>query len=191
MRTRLINPFKYVAGTKALLIGLTAMLATAVIAFFSLTHFDGVLDEHYGALDERYGLSTPFRWFLIDQLLAWLPAVIIFYLAGVLFSRSAVRFIDIAGTLALARWPYIFLALLNWVMPPTFPKDIHDIDRGLILYALITLLIMIWLIALFYNAFSTSTNLKKSRGTIIFILALLVAEALSKFVFYQLSPHLN
>jgi hypothetical protein len=184
MRTWLFNPFKYIAGTKALLIGLTAMLATAVIAFFSHTHFDGAIDAHYGPI-------APFHWFLIDQILAWLPAVIVLYLAGLLFSRSAVRFIDISGTLALARWPYIFLALVNWALPPAFPKDIHHPDSSLILNALVTLLVMIWLITLFYNAFSTSTNLKNSRGTIVFILALLVAEALSKFAFYQFYHHLH
>ncbi len=44
MKIWLFNPFKYIAGAKALLIGLALMLATAVIASFSLTHFDGVID---------------------------------------------------------------------------------------------------------------------------------------------------
>ena len=46
--------------------------------------------------------------------------------------------------------------------------------------------VTVWMVALLYKAFSTSTNLKGSRGTIIFILALVLAEALSKFVFYKL-----
>lgn len=179
MKIWLFNPFKYIAGTKALLIGLAVMLATAVISSFSMTHFDGVIDAHYGLL-------TPFSYYIADQLAAWLPAVLCFYLAGLLFSRSATRFIDIAGTLALARWPYIFIAVINLFLPPDLPKDINHIGAGIILNALVMIPVTVWMVALLYKAFYTSTNLKGSRGTIIFILALVLAEVLSKFVFYKL-----
>jgi hypothetical protein len=46
MRIWLFNPFKYIAGSKALLIGWTVMLATAGVAFLSKTQFDGVIDVH-------------------------------------------------------------------------------------------------------------------------------------------------
>ena len=179
MKIWLFNPFKYIAGAKALVIGWVFMLVTACIAAFSLTHFDGVIDAHYGLL-------TPFGWYVADQLAAWLPAVLVFYLAGLFFSRSAVRPIDIAGTLALARWPYIFIAVINLFLPPYVPKDIHHIGPGLILNSLVTIPATVWMIVLLYRAFSTSTNLKGSRGTVIFILALVLAEVLSKFVFYKL-----
>ena len=89
-------------------------------------------------------------------------------------------------SLALARWPYIFIAVINLFLPPYVPKDIHHIGTGLILNSLVTIPATVWMIALLYRAFSTSTNLKGSRGTVIFILALVLAEVLSKFVFYKL-----
>ena len=184
MKILLFNPFKYVAGLKALLIGLIAMLITAVVAFFSKTHFDGVIDAHTGHI-------LPFYWYLLEPLLAWIGAVIPFYLAARILSRSSVRLIDMAGTLALARWPYLFVAALNFDLPSAPPADIHQIGSGLILALVAELLLGIWMVALMYNAFTVSSNLKGRRGTLIFITTLLVAEVLSKLTFYQLYGHVT
>jgi hypothetical protein len=73
MKILLFNPFKYVAGLKALLIGLLVMLIIAVVAFFSKTHFDGIIDAHTGHI-------LPFYWYLLEPLLAWIGTVIPFYL---------------------------------------------------------------------------------------------------------------
>ena len=41
---KFINPFRFVAGSKALLFGWGIMLVASVIAWKSNTHFDGVLE---------------------------------------------------------------------------------------------------------------------------------------------------
>jgi hypothetical protein len=184
MKILLFNPFKYVAGLKALLIGLLVMLITAVVAFFTKTHFDGIIDAHTGHI-------LPFYWYLLEPLLAWIGAVIPFYLAARIFSKSSIRLIDMAGTLALARWPYLFVAALNFTLPSAPPTDIHQIGAALILALFAELLLGIWMVALMYNAFTVSSNLKGRRGTFIFITTLLVAEVLSKLTFYQLYGHLT
>ncbi len=184
MNPWIFNPFKYIAGFKALMIGWAIMLATACISFFSKTHFDGVIDAHHA-------LSISFHWYiyLLEQFIAWVSAVIMFYVAGLIFSGSSIRFIDVAGTMALARWPAIFVALINFAMPPV--KDLHNIGAGVIIIALAGLVFVIWMIALIYHAFIVSCNLKAGKATLLFITALLLAELLSKLVFHQLYRHIT
>ncbi len=47
----LINPFQKIAGEKALFIGLVACLAQVLLGYFFQTHFDGILDAHYGKVE--------------------------------------------------------------------------------------------------------------------------------------------
>ncbi len=49
LRTWLFNPFQYVAGGSALIIGVIVIAAAGLVGSLSQTHFDGVLDVHAGA----------------------------------------------------------------------------------------------------------------------------------------------
>lgn len=181
--TTLFNPYKYIAGWKALAIGWTIILVTACIASRSNTHFDGILDAHSG-------LVTPFAWYLFDPFVAWALAMVIFYLAALLFSGSSVRLIDIAGTMALARAPMIFAALILLALPAIPPirsaNDLHNISGSFILIAIAASVFSIWMIVLMYNAFSVSANLKGNKAGLVFAAALILAEILSKILFYLL-----
>ena len=42
----LFNPFRFIAGFKALLLGLAIVWISAFVGSLSNTHFDGVLDAH-------------------------------------------------------------------------------------------------------------------------------------------------
>ncbi len=185
--TTLFNPYKYIAGWKALGIGWAIILVTACIASRGNTHFDGVLDAHSG-------LVTPFAWYLLDPLVAWALAMVIFYLAALLFSASSVRLIDIAGTMALARAPMIFAALILLSLPAIPPiksaSDLHNISGAIILIGFAASVFSIWMIALMYNAFSVSANLKGSKAGWVFVAALILGEILSKIAFYLLYRHM-
>jgi hypothetical protein len=182
MNPWIFNPFKYIAGSGALMIGWAIMLVTACISFFSKTHFDGVIDAHHA-------VSISFQWYIYlpEAFIAWGSAVIMFYVAGLIFSGSSIRFIDVAGTMALARWPAIFVALINFAMPDVI--DLHKISAAFIVTALAGLIFIVWMIVLMYHAFMVSCNLKGSKAGAVFIIALLVAEVLSKFALYQLYRH--
>jgi hypothetical protein len=188
MKKWLFNPFVYVAGARSLIIGWFIMLVTAVIAFYGHTHYDGVLDVHVGR-------STELPVYFWEQLILWLCAVITFYAAGRIFSHAAPRFIDIAGTFALARWPMICCALAqlalkipSQVLSPTGGLD--SFGAAMIVFAFICIAFSIWMGALMYNAFSVSCNLKGSRAIWVFVVSLLIAEILSKIIFHFLYHHL-
>lgn len=181
MKKWLFNPFVYVAGWQALGFGLLLMLVTAVIAFFSHTNFDGAIDVHFGAY-------FPFWVRVVEQLNALLSSVVVFFVAGLILSKSKIRFIDVAGTLALARTPLLFAALIGFV-PALHHVNLNHIDSSFLMWSLIGLLFSIWMIALMYNAFIISCNLKGSKAIVGFIVAIILAEVLSKIVLTQVNQH--
>jgi hypothetical protein len=184
MTTWFFNPFKYIAGFKSLVIGWIIILITGCIAYYSNTHFDGAIDAHLHPGDRVY----PAWHFLAEPFIAWSSVVLVFFATGKFFSTSAIRFIDVAGTFSLARCPFLFLALINFLGPGT--KDVLNASpRALLtplvlIYALVSLAFCIWMIALMYNAFKVSCNIKGQKSVWLFITSLIVAEVLSKIIFH-------
>ena len=112
IRTWLFNPFHYVAGWPALVIGLTAMLAAGALAATAGGRFDGTLDFH----QLLPGTESPGWAFLVDAAAAWLPLSSLLWLGGMLISRSRFRTVDVFGTQALARFPTLLTAVA--CLPP-------------------------------------------------------------------------
>jgi len=176
-RQWIYNPFERIAGWQALIIGIVAMALTAVIGKINHLAFDGALDVHTGA---SFGFSAAFAMQAVDFLSLFLTM----WIAGVCFSKSKLRVIDIAGTMALARAPMLLFAVICFL--PVAPAGLFDDIPRLVIFGLISILFAIWMIALMYNAYSVSCNLKGSKAVLSFIGALLVAEILSKLVFIYL-----
>jgi hypothetical protein len=186
----LFNPFVYVAGARSLVIGWAIMLLTAFICCYSHTHFDGVIDAHTRRI-------TPLYVYFTESFTDWACLVLLFYPACLIFSRSAIRFIDVAGTMALARWPLVFYALIGFGLSPAGIDGHSDLNTLLahitgtmIALALIGSVFIIWMIALMYNAFAISGNIKGGKTIIVFVACLLIAEGLSKIIFHYLYLHL-
>ncbi len=194
----LFNPFRYVAGGSALVIGLGLMGPAAYVGSLSRTHFDGVLDVHSG-------LAAPTWFFLAESVIDWLSLALLLALAGFVASRSKFRLVDILGTQALARTP-MFLVAAGFLLPgvqrfltyllenlPTLTqsptatpadlwKDLPLADLAVFALVMLTMLLMIvWMVALMYRGYAVSCNLRGARAALSFIIVLLLAEILSKF----------
>jgi hypothetical protein len=171
MNTWLFNPFTYIAGFKALVIGWVLILVTACIACYSKTHFDGAIDAHIGTA------VVPFWHHIKEPFIDWGVTVLVFFATGKIFSASAIRFIDVAGTLAFARWPFLFVAILNFFAKGV--KDVRHLTPLNYVVIFISLGFFAWMIALMYNAFMVSCNIKKPW---LFAIALIIAEVLTKLI---------
>ena len=182
MIKKLFNPFIYLAGGKALAFGLVSMTLAAVLGFLSQSHFNGVLDFH------KFNRQLPLYVSFAEQVIVLTCLVVPFYIGGRIFSKSQIRLIDVAGTLALARYPMIFTALTGFGLRSEF-HGIEDITAGVILMGLIALVLIIWMVALTYNAFSVSCNLKGIKNTSVFIACLLTAEVSAYMLCGQLYSH--
>lgn len=186
----LFNPFRTLAGGKALLLGLIMILLTAFVGSLGSTHFDGVLDVHTGH-------EAPIWFFFAESIIDWLSMVLFLVFSALLISPTRWRFIDILGTQALARWPTIFSAL---VMLPDANRrfgeyiiakltqsstsvNLNPMDAVIFFMAAIaTLAATIWMVVLMYKAYAVSCNVKGAKAIVTFIVSILLAEVLSKVI---------
>ena len=185
----LFNPFEYIAGTKALIIGFFVILIGSVLNYFANKPFTEIIN--WGML--RTVIEGVTAWFLFSLLL---------YIIGMIFSKTKVRFVDVLGTQALARIPNIITILITFI--PTFKHFLKYMmwkafEKGdpiemstlgivfsLFLY-FIVFVAMIWSVVLMFNAFKVSTNLKGEKCVWLFIAAIIfsivVAMGVRIFVF--------
>ena len=191
----LFNPFKFVAGYKALLSGLVIILLSGLIASFGNAHFDGVLDFHTG-------LESPLWFFFAEGLINWVCMAVPLFFFGLIVSRTSFRMIDVLGTQALARGPYLIAALamlpdanrrfgeyLTARLTQAAPAvAINYADVLIFAFALIVIILMaVWMVALMYVAYTLSCNIKGAKAVITFILSLIGAEVLSKAVILRMA----
>ena len=191
----LFNPFRVVAGYKALLLGLAIILISAFVGSLSKTHFDGVIDVHTGT-------EAPLWLFFAEGLINWICMVVPLFFFGLIVSSSSFRVIDVLGTQALARSPYLIttLAMLpdanrrfgDYLMSrltQTAPTaTINYIDMLVFAFAMIlTILMAVWMVALMYRAYCVSCNIKGAKAIITFVVSLIGAEVLSKFAILRLA----
>ena len=184
----LFNPFRFIAGYQALLIGIAAILLTSLLGSVSNTHFDGVLDVHAG-------LQTPLWFFLSESLINWISLAILLLLLGLMVSRSSSRTIDVIGTQALARWPYLITAIamlpkanqkvLEYLIAKCTQSHTSILINGadITIFAVVmflTILMIFWMVALMYRAYTVSCNIKGLKAIVTFIIGLIGAEVISK-----------
>lgn len=176
MITKLINPFRYLAGTRALILGLAAILATAVIGYFSKTNFPDVIST-------KVGYSQPLYIGIINNLCNWIALSSILYIASLIFSKSKVRPIDVFGTQALARFPYLLVSTTGFAwnaLGVDLKKSLSPVEITIIIpILLISVMLTVWLVVLMYNAFRESSNIKGNKSILIYTVSLLLAVALS------------
>ena len=194
MKKHIFNPFTQIAGIKALLLGILVVVITAVICFFSHTHFDGALDAHFSG--DR-NIAQYFKEGIVDLT----SIIIVFYLLGLIIAGTRFRFIDMAGTMAFARIPLILIPLFTLICPQErfinyilysflhkgVPVTISFWDIiGFVIATLITILMVIWMIVLMWNAFRICMNSRKPKIVVTFIVGLILAEVISKITLIYL-----
>lgn len=194
MIQKIFNPFRFIAGWKALLLGLVIIIATAFVASFSNTHFPDPVSV-------KIGQSAPFLYYLLQSIANWLVLSCILFIMAKLSSGSSIRIIDVFGTQALARLPYFFASFTgfatvlvkfsNYLLWVTLKKGNDIVISNFEIFAAILLLIItlfstIWLVVLSYNAFYVSTNLKGFKSIIIYVVSLLISVIITSLFSHYL-----
>lgn len=178
---RLLNPFNHIAGARALLYGLAVIVVTSVLAYFKGLHFDGTLDVHFGS---KQNLLYHFT----EQLSIVICNSAVFYCCGLVVSRSRIRLVDIAGTMALSRWPMLLVALVALlpIEQPVISQQEFHIDPWFFFQAFLMLVCTVWMVILMYHAYVVSTNAKRPKAGWSFGLGIVAAEVITKVIFYLL-----
>lgn len=199
MIKKLVNPFQYLAGLKSLILGLAIILATAVIGYYSNTHFPDIISV-------KICHDFSIWYFVIQGLLNWFILSTIFYFASIITSKSSVRPIDIYGTQALARFPYLLASFMGFsdalndfskhllwtLLKKGEPIEISSLQIVIAILILASSLILtIWLIALMFNAFKVSANLKGNKLVFTFIICLILSLVASGYLNQSLTLKLQ
>lgn len=169
----ILNPFVKIAGWPALLWGVAGLVASVFISYYSGYHWHGLLQ--FGPAADHSILR-----YTIEHGVVWLVPSLIFYICGLVFSKSKIRVIDVFGTMAFAQLPFIGMNLF-FLTPPM--QRLNEIDFNLPLneimeifrqpsimtamwISVLAILFLAWVLVWMFKALKISTNLK---GTILII----------------------
>ncbi len=187
----LFNPFVRIGGEQALAIGLGVIVVSGLVAAAGGVHFDGLLDLHPG---HSVSLWVP----VVEGLVNWSVISALLVLVSLLVAPRTVRLVDIAGTQALARVPYLLAALA------CVPAPVRDGYRELVAAAVEGRMSMsmptaailvagmfasacwIWMIWLMWKAFAVSCNQRGVRAVAIFVAAVIAGELATKFLLVRM-----
>ncbi len=175
------NPFTRIAGWQAFAAGLAFAAMTGIVATLSGVAFDGVLDAHVGT-GITYALSFIFIGIDIASI------TLVMWIAALVTSRDF-RFIDILGTMTLARAPMLLVAIAGFTSAAPDPAEVIAnptvlITGGMLVFLLFCIVATIWYIVLIYNAMKVSCNIGGTKLAVTVVVALILAEVLSKVVIY-------
>ena len=182
MMNRVLNPFRYIAGMRALLLGVVFIVATSLLEWSG-----GVVQDGYLHFTLK---QTAWVWVLVGDVAMWLLSSLLLWVCGVAFSRSCVRVVDVFGTMAFAR-----LLLLPMVAPLLLPSMQQlvlmlmeslamNIDMATSQMAMLSAMgvwTTAWLVLYLvwnYNAFSVSCNLRGAKAVTIFVVVQLLCVVL-------------
>lgn len=186
MKTILLKPFEKYSEQKLLITGIIALLIGAGITYIFNSKFIGVLKITF-VDDGSIGQS------ILDSTIITGCLTLFLFLAGK-YMYTKTRLIDIIVTALIAYIPFYLLAVFNLNdtikiatenlmanISPTLASQLPMKDLFTItIFGVVTILILIWFIALLYNGFKTATNAKGTKPKILFAIALILADLLSK-----------
>jgi hypothetical protein len=195
----LLNPFDRYTERQLLLVGVAAFVVGSFIAYCFDGRFDGVVDLHFMQQVAWYG---PF----LDNLINLVCVLVPLFLLGKYINRKT-RIIDLITAFLISRIPYFVLPLfnINGYMHRITEELMNSAREGvmnnstvpelplsgmemtlLLVFAGLSILAVIWSIILLYNGFKTATNAKTVGHQLLFAVALIAAEVLSKMVILKM-----
>lgn len=188
MKTILYNPFLRYSEKKLLVFGILALLVACGISTLLNGRFDGVLDLHFVE-------KTNFVTSLLDLIIGTISITILLFIIGKIINKKT-RIIDILALSLIAKIPFYFLLLFNinnkmllvsekllQGITQNRTSNIETSEMLLIVFSgIATLSSLIWSFILMFNGFKTATNLKDTKHILLFIIAIIIAEILSKIL---------
>lgn len=180
----LFDPYDRIGVVSSIAVGVVVAVASAVVAMYFDVRYDGFLDLHTGEGDVDLLAAVN------DQLVAWPVSALILWLIALPFARKA-RFVDFLGALGVAR---VLQLIAGLALPPppadvlermaTDPVSAIGEMTGMIPMILVAVILIGWFIATLVFAFRHASGLRGGKLAGAFVLALFVAETVSKIVLH-------
>ena len=180
----LYNPFERIAGYSALMWGVLGLIVSTLISYWSGWHYNGLL--HYGPA------ANPALWrFAAEHVVVWLIPALLFYVGGLLLSKSKIRIVDVLGTVAFAQLLLIGMNLIYSLPAARAMLDVQAvlsgaIGKGAIGLALLGVVFLVWTLVWMYSALKVSCNLKGFRLVLVYILSIAGGDILCRLIISML-----
>ena len=190
MMKLLFNPFERYSEKQLVFIGITSTIIGSLMAIFFNARFDGILDLHFV---EKVEIYEP----IIDLLIDLFCLVLILFLIGRYINKKT-RIIDIISATLISKIPFYFLLFqninnLSFKITDKLAKSLltknyslETITTSEMTYlffcGIINLVLVIWSITLLFNGFKTATNAKNTKSILLFIVAVILSEVVSKIL---------
>ncbi len=179
----IINPFGRLPMRQAMCWGIAAMILTAIFCWQTGLRATSLTQINYagGSLAEA----------TLQQVVIWLLFAVVLYLGGVIFSKSKVRFWDVAAYNLFARIPFDVMLLMFAVpmvrsvmglMTDGSMATAMEYSTVLSIVGLVATLFTVWYFYWSYQAFAAATNLRNGRGVAIFAVCFILTYILSGVV---------
>lgn len=182
------NPFRRIRGIRSLSIGLLFILIGSLGSVFGHVRFPGIFTWQY--MDSVHWLSG-----FLDQIIGIVIAVVVFYLAGLLFGARRIHILNMTGGFMVARAPIVLLPFLNfngWLYRVS--ENLLEVgvegenlpgfgeSAVMVLVSILLLFFFMWTISLLFNAYRESTGLRGIPSLISFILGIIASLILTGLI---------
>lgn len=183
-----INPFEKYSESRLISFGLAFYVIGSLMAYFFHTRFDNFL--HMVAV-ETIETHQPF----IDNLIILVCLFIVFFVFGKLVYQKT-RAVDILALVLIGNAPFYLMSLSNindlslkstdailTAMESGATTDISGFALAyLSIIGIVSIVLLIWIIALFYNGFKTAANVKGAKAVLLFIIAIILSITITYFI---------
>lgn len=195
MKKLLLNPFEKFSVTKLLLFGIAITLIGSYLGFVFNGRFIGIFS--FKTNDEVRIIQS-----IIDNAIDLSSITFFLFLFGKIINKKT-RFIDILIPSLIARLPIYLLAFTN---TNNFIADLSKSLLGnldlknpvafhiepqilivLLLFAAISIGLLVWSVSLLFKGFKIATNCKTPNHTLLFAIGIILAEILSQSLIYSIN----
>ncbi|WP_238585920.1 hypothetical protein [Legionella nautarum] len=189
----LINPFQKIAGFKALLLGLILMVIMSSVGIAANVYFDGIIGFVFA--DNIKAMKPNFFLLLYQNAVVIFILASLFLAAALLLRQKRIRAIDFFGTVALSRYPILFVLPIVILQKYLEPHK-EDISKGFELHLtllgtighFVFLICIIWQITTYFFALKEASGLEGRSLWLSFIVTVLLGDVigliLTRFFLY-------
>lgn len=193
MKTLLFRPFEKYSEKQLFLTGSLFTILGAGAAYSFGLRLDGVLDAH---LSKDVSLVKA----LVDNIISIACLFCVLFISAKMVNLKT-RAIDILNASMVARIPMYLLTLFNINQIISGPTEIFSQYKPeeimahisfsslwiIVAFGLVSILFVVWYIALLYNGYKVASNGKGLKSIVLFIVSIVLAEILSKVLILYLN----
>lgn len=194
------NPFETINGISSLVFGLIILIFIAFFATLSNVFFPGIIDCLNISSIAYNPEDFQFYVLLIQLLASWIILSIFFIIFSILIpfnlkSLQQVNLLDVLGSTALSRYPYLILVILLSIIHYLNPQILtFDLGRGIshrvtvwtTLLSASIFMCFAWQLITYYYAFKASSHLKGAKLLVSYIVIIFLGEICSVYVIMYL-----